>query len=125
MLTFLWSLAQCKHSSSLRNARLVYLLLVLLNASTSSSLQPSKLSPVSCVVLFSTPRTCRAFQHATPVPCTLDSPVLVGVLEPRVLVDGLGAVAAVGCRYCAAHLDLLDVAIGSRACVRAGSLGPP
>ena len=43
------------------------------------------------------------------------------VLEPRVLVDGLGAVAAVVCRYCAAHLDLLDVAIGSRACVRAGS----
>ena len=37
------------------------------------------------------------------------------VLEPRVLVDGLGAVAAVVCRYCAAHLDLLDVAIGSRA----------
>ena len=66
-------------------------------------------------VLFSTPLT---------VPCTLDSPVLVGVLEPRVLVDGLGAVAAVGCRYCAAHLDLLDVAIGSRVCVRAGSPRP-
>ena len=33
-------------------------------------------------VLFSTPLT---------VPCTLDSPVLVEVLELRVLVDGLGA----------------------------------
>ena len=43
------------------------------------------------------------------------------LLVRLVLVDGLGAVAAVVCRYCAAHLDLLDVAIGSRACVRAGS----
>ena len=56
-----------------------------------ASLQPSKLSPVSCVVLFSTPRTCRAFQHATH--CPVHTRLLVGVLEPRVLVDGLGAVA--------------------------------
>ena len=54
MLTFLWSLAQCKHSSSLRNARLVYLLLVLLNASSSSSLLNARLVPLL---------TCRHTMH--------------------------------------------------------------
>ena len=89
-----------------------------------ASLQPSKFSPVSCVVLVSTPRTCRAFQHATHCPVHTRLSCSGWSLEPRVLVDGLGAIAAVGCRYCAAHLDLLDVAIGSRACVRAGSPRP-
>jgi len=54
VLTFSWSLAQRKHSTSLCNARLVYLLLVLLNTSTSSSLLNARLIPLL---------TCRHTMH--------------------------------------------------------------